>query len=383
MAITSFFALSVDYVDENGNTQSGPSAVAKLKAMQKEWTGYLDEEKIRSVIEKNVEINNTEEAKSQNVSQNNIAYGWKQGINEIRSLLNCSYATGFRDYDHYIADGLSLDVAGDFYDNRIKLLKDWLEDEAKDQFSAKEKEYLINQYESIATPFYYDYNKGWQQLFEFAPTIIMLTMIIVGFLVAGIFSNESAWKADAIFFSCTYGRNKAIISKIAAGFLIVTAIYAIAFGIFTGAVLLYLGADGANLPIQSSWTAWKCFYNITNIQKYLIIGIGGYIGCLFISLLAMYLSAKTKSAVLAAMVPVILIFIPSFISNIDSPIVNKIIGLLPDQLLQAGNALSYFNLYTIAGKVLGAVPILIVLYIVLSIILVPLLYRAYRHTQVS
>lgn len=383
MAITSFFALSVDYVDENGNTQSGPSAVAKLKAMQKEWTGYLDEEKIRSVIEKNVEINNTEEAKSQNVSQNNIAYGWKQGINEIRSLLNCSYATGFRDYDHYIADGLSLDVAGDFYDNRIKLLKNWLEGEAKDQFSAKEKEYLINQYENIETPFYYDYMKGWQQLFEFAPTIIMLTMIILGFLVAGIFANESAWKADAIFFSCTYGRNKAIISKIAAGFLIVTVVYIITFGVFTGIVLLYLGADGYNLPIQSNWTAWKCFYNITNIQKYLIIGIGGYIGCLFISFLSMYLSAKTKSAVLAAMVPVILIFIPSFISNIDSPIVNKIIGLLPDQLLQAGNALSYFNLYTIGGKVLGAVPILIVLYIVLSIVLVPLLYRAYRHAQVS
>lgn len=242
MAITSFFALSVDYVDENGNTQSGPSAVAKLKAMQKEWTGYLDEEKIRSVIEKNVEINNTEEAKSQNVSQNNIAYGWKQGINEIRSLLNCSYATGFRDYDYYIADGLSLDVAGDFYDNRIKLLKNWLEGEAKDQFSAKEKEYLINQYENIETPFYYDYMNGWQQLFEFAPTIIMLTMIILGFLVAGIFANESAWKADAIFFSCTYGRNKAIISKIAAGFLIVTVVYIITFGVFTGIVLLYLGA---------------------------------------------------------------------------------------------------------------------------------------------
>lgn len=99
----------------------------------------------------------------------------------------------------------------------------------------------------------------------------MLTMLILGYLVAGIFSNEFVWRSDAVLFSSFYGRNKAVTSKIKAGFCVVTAVYSAVFIIYTGIVLLYLGADGWNLPIQSSWISWKCFYNITNLQKYLFI----------------------------------------------------------------------------------------------------------------
>lgn len=383
MGITCFFATNVSYVDGEGNSRSGPAAVSKLRAAQKEWAGYLDEEKVREVIAENRRIQSTPEALSQNVTERNIAYGWKQGITGIRDLLNYSYAEGFREYDYYRADLLTEDDAVSFYENRTKLLREWLEGEAKDQYSEKEKAYLIRQYESLETPFYYDYMTGWQQLFELSPTIIMLTMLILGYLVAGIFSNEFTWKADAVFFSSVYGRNKAVSAKIKAGFWIVTGVYFASFLLYTGIVLLYLGADGWNLPVQVSWTAWKCFYNITNWQKYLLIGIGGYVGCLFISFLSMLISAKTRSTVLAVMTLVILIFIPSFLSSIDSPLVNKIIGLLPDQLLQMQTALGYFNLYSVGGRVVGGAPVILVLYAVLTIAILPVLYQIYRRLQIN
>lgn len=383
MGITCFFAMDVSYVDGEGISRSGPAAVSKLRAARKEWAGYLDEEKIREVIAENRRIQSTPEALSQNVDERNIAYGWKQGINDIRDLLNCSYATGFREHDYYRADSLTEDEAASFYENRIKLLREWLGSEAKDQYSGEEKAYLIRQYEKMETPLYYDYMTGWQQLFELSQTIIMLTMLILGYLVAGIFSNEFTWKADAVFFSSVHGRNKAVSSKIRAGFWIVTAVYFASFLLYTGIVLGYLGADGWNLPVQANWTAWKCFYNITNWQKYLFIAIGGYVGCLFISFLTMLISAKTRSTVLAVMTPVVLIFIPSFISNIDSPVVNKIIGLLPDQLLQIQMALGYFNLYSVGGMVVGEAPVILVLYTVLTIIIFPVLYQTYRRLQIK
>lgn len=383
MGITCFFATNVSYVDEQGNSQGGPTAVSRLRAAQKEWAGYLDEEKIREVIVENNRIQNTPEALSQNVTESNIAYGWQQGIMDIRDLLNCSYAAGFREHDYYRADSLTEADAPSFYENRIKLLREWLEGEAKDQYSETEKAYLIRQYEKMATPLYYDYMTGWRQLFELSPTIIMLTMLILGYLVAGVFSNEFTWKADAVFFSSVYGRNRAVSAKIGAGFWIVTGVYFASFLLYTGIVLLYLGADGWNLPVQVSWTAWKCFYNITNWQKYLLIGIGGYIGCLFIAFLTMLISARTRSTVLAVMTPVILIFIPSFISNIDSLLVNKIIGLLPDQLLQIQSALGYFNLYPVGGMIAGEVPVILVLYAVLSAAILPVLYQTYRRLQIS
>lgn len=383
IGLTCFFAADVSYVDENGVTQSGPAAVARLKAAQKEWAGPLDEEMLQKVIAENVRIRNTPEARSQNVTESNIAYSWGQGIGEIRNLLNCSYAKEFRDYDYYRADSLTEADAADFYENRVTLLKEWLANEAKDQFSEAEKAYLIRQYESFRAPMYYDYMAGWRQLFEFAPTAVMLIMLFLGYLVAGIFANEFIWRSDAIFFSSVYGRNKAILAKIKAGFWVVTVVYFAAFLIYTGAVLLYLGADGWQLAVQCSWGSWKCMYHITNWQKYLIILFGGYIGCLFISFLGMLVSAKTKSSVLAVMVPVVLIFVPSFIANINSSAVSKILALFPDQLLQAGEALDYFNLFTIGKTVFPGVMIILILYALLAAVLMPVVYRVYRRLQVN
>ena len=382
--ITCYFAMGISYTNENGETESSYGAAMKLRRMQKEWAGDLDEEKIRRVIAENLRISSTPEARSDNVRERNIAYGGGQGIMGIRELLNRSYATGFQEYDYYLADSLSEDDAADFYGNRVKLLKDWLlEEGTAELFSDEEREFLIQRYEEIKTPFYYDYMKGWTQWFEYAPTIVMIGMMVLGYLVAGIFSNEFAWKADSVFFSSEYGRNKAVRAKVWAGFLIVTGIYWTMMLVYSAFTLIYLGTDGWNCPIQADYSnGWKCFYNVTNLQEYLIVAVGGYVGCLFISFLCMLISAKTKSAVLAVMLPFVLIFLPSFLENItSSSVLNKILSLLPDRLLAVGKSMKYFDLLAVGGKVTGAIPVLFALYGVLAALLPPVIYREYRRRQ--
>lgn len=343
----------------------------------------LDEEKLRLVIEENRRINATPQAQSQSVRENDIAFGWKQGIQEIRWLLICAFADGFQSYDYYLPDRLEPDVAGEFYANRVRLLKEWLADDmARARLSDAEKAYLIRQYEALETPFYYDYMQGWVQLTMYFPTIIMIMMLILGYLVSGIFSNEFVWKADAIFFTADYGRDKAVAAKIKAGFVIVSVIYWTVIFLYTAIVLLYLGADGASCPVQADRSGWKCFYNITVWQEYLLVVAGGYIGCLFISSLVMLVSAKARSAVLAVMLPFVLIFLPSFLENINSPAVNKVLGLLPDRLLRVGAVIAWFDLYELGGRVIGAIPILLALYGILTILLLPVTYLGYRHTQI-
>ncbi len=208
LLLACFFAMDVSYVNKNGDTEHGFAAVSKLKEDRKQWSGALDEEKIRRVILENRRIRESPEAQADNIKKNDIAYSRGQGFQEIRELLNCSYADAFRDYDYFRADSLTEEDAPDFYTNRTRLLKEWLDGDAKDQFSDAEKEYLLEQYEQIGTPFYYDYMKGWTQLFEFAPTIITVTMLILGYLVGGIFSSEFRWRSDAIFFSSVNGGTK-------------------------------------------------------------------------------------------------------------------------------------------------------------------------------
>ncbi len=382
IGVTCYFAMGISWIDENGDTQSGPAAVARLQAARREWSGYLDETAIRRVIAENQRIESMPEAKSTVLRDSQITYGRKQGLMEIRDLLNQSYAAGFRDYDYYRVDSLTEDDAPDFYQNRVRLLEEWLTEEAADQFTEAEKAFLVEQYESLEPPLYVEYAVGWAQLFEYAPTVVMITMLVLGYLVAGIFSNEFIWKSDAVFYSSLHGRDKAVRAKLKAGFCLVTGIYFGAFLLYSVIVLGYLGAGGFDMAVQAC-DSWKCFYSITVWQKYLLIAVGGYIGCLFISFLSMLVSAGTRSAVAAVMLPFALIFLPSFLANIPSQAVQKIIGLLPDQLLQTGKSLNLFNLYSVFGRILGAVPILLVLYSLLTIILCPVIYRKYRRIQLG
>ena len=380
-AVVCWFSCSVSYVDETGVAKSGFLAVAKLRAQTKEWAGILDEDKIRQVIAENKRITQSAQYLSEDVTENNMAYHRTQAIRGIRDLLNSSYAEGFRSYDYYRANKLGEEDAPQFYGNRAALLGEWLRGEARDQFSEEEKTYLMERYESQETPFFYDYVEGWSRLFEYAPAIVMITMLILGYLVAGIFSCEFTWKSDAIFFSSIYGRNRATAAKLRAGFGIVTLVYFVVMLTYSAVTLLYLGADGWNCPIQI--IRWKSFYQLEVWQEYLLILTGGYIGCLFMSFLGMLVSAKTKSAVIAVTVPFVLIFLPSFLMNIDNPVINRVICLLPDQLLQIGTALGYFSLYSLGGRIVGAVPILIVLYTALAVVLMPVVYLVYGRRQVG
>lgn len=208
-----------------------------------------------------------------------------------------------------------------------------------------------------------------------------VTVLIAGFLVSGIFSSEFTLKADSIYFASQYGRNRGVQAKIAAGFILQSGIYWITILLYTGILLLILGAEGGSCAIQSGMDGWKSFYNITYFQEYLFTVLGGYIGSLFILSLAMLVSAKTRSAVLAVTIPFIVLFVPSFLSSVNP--LSGILGLLPDQLLQISYAIGSFNLYELGGKVTGAVPILFVLYLSLYAVMLPGMYQVYRKAEVK
>lgn len=384
--VTSWLAgPSVVWINEQGEEEHGFQAIEKLRTAKNAWAGVLDEEKLQAVILENQRIHATPEAQSEDYHQNNIAYSWKQGILDIRSLLNSAFADGFRSYNYYKADTLVPDQAKDFYSNRVKLLKEWLYDTTDDGYyrlNDAEKEYLIAKYENWETSIQYDYATGWDQALTYTTTITMLCALILGFLMAGIFSNEFKWHSDSIFFSTPYGRNQAVWAKIKAGFLLVTVAYWASILAFSLLTLSYLGFDGWNCPIQIF--RWKCFYNINCGQYYLLVLVGGYVGNLFTSFLVMWVSAKTRSSLFAVTIPYVIVFLPSFIPEfVNTTYVGKILSLLPDRLLDTGMSASYFDLLSFGKKVVGALPVCLLLYCVLTLVLIPAMYRTYRHKQIT
>lgn len=382
LCVVSYLAIaSVGYVDCNGDTITGSTAARTLKEEKNQWAGYITEDVLSKVIEENSMINGSEEYLSNDVKENNKAYAKKQGFSDLRDMI-CRAFCGFQEYDYYRADSVTKEEVGSIYNRRITNLIEWLNsDQKSSHYSEEKKQFLIEQYKELKTPFYYEYADGWEALLYYASTINMLLVLVTGFLVSGIFSDEIGLKADAIFFSAKLGRNKAIVAKIGAGFLVITCVYWVTMLLYSGIVLAVLGADGAECAIQIGLSGWKSFYNITYFQEYLLTMFGGYLGSLFILTLSMLVSAKTRSRVFAVTIPFILLFIPSFLSGIS--VLSEVLGLLPDQLLQMHTTVKLFNTYQFGNRVIGAVPIILITYTILYCFLLPALYRIYKKTEIK
>ena len=106
------------------------------------------------------------------------------------------------------------------------------------------------------------------------------------------------------------------------------------------------------------------------------------VGNLFFVFLTMWVSARTRSAVFASSVPFLLVFLPTFLDNLNNDTISKLLGLFPDKLLEIYQALRYFYVYDFGFTVKGALEILPVLYTVLTLALVPLMYRRFRKRAV-
>lgn len=369
--------LQVSYTDENGDSHTGPTAARDLRDAKNEWAGPIDQAMITRAIDVNQQIISSEDYNSTDIQRQNAAYHDTQGYATIRSLVAQTYG-GFNEYDYYRLDTLTPDETGQLYDLRVQNLKEWLA-RPDISFSSAEADFLVNQYEAMETPLYYEYNDGWDTLIYYAPTLVMFLLFVIIFLVSGIFPSEHRLKANAIFFSTKLGRGKAVRAKLLSGLVTTTVIYWVAIAVYTIVGLALLGAGGAFQLLK-----WKAFYNLTIGQAYALSVLGGYVGTLFLALLAMIVSALTRSQVVAVIVPYVLVLAANFANSLLSSweVLPQILGLLPDQLLQVAQVLDDFNLYTIFGHVTGSVPLLFVLYGALSLALLPLLYRVYRKSQV-
>ena len=372
------------WVNEQGEAETGLSAYRQLREAQNEWEGYLDEEHLESIIRELNRIAGTPEYQSDDYEQNDIAFHWRMGVEPVRTMLYRTFSPGLQNFNYYLAESLSPSVAGEFYSQRVELLRSYLYEEGNEEaatLSEREKEYLINQYEKLEDPIYYDYHRGWFQTLDGLSFIMLLGTLILGYLVSGIFSNEFKWKADSVYFTTYYGRNKAVASKINAGILLVSVLYWGGVLICTLFTLCYCGFDGGNCAIQFDY--YRSFYNLTYWETYLLYVISSYIGTLFMMFFCMWVSAKTRSAVFAVTIPFILIFVPNFFENSKlTYVLSGVLALLPDKLFSLVEHLKYFEVYDLGFTVVGAWPLLFVIYTILALVLVPVMYQEFRTKQI-
>ena len=375
----SFLAIrDVKYYRDGQPSLSGPLAAKQLREEQNKWKGTVTEDVIKRVIREKRKINSSKEPED-------TKFARSQGFQDITNLISVAFSEP-GEYDYYLCNSISPEKASRLYERRISRLKKEItkiEEGLEGSFSQKEREFLLRQYNNLETPLYYEYTEGWKALLDsqYLPTLMIITIVIIGFFVSGIFSDEFRIKADSIFFSSVFGKNRAILSKIEAGFLTITVTYWAAMLLFSAIILGFLGTGGAGCMIQINFSNWTCMYNITYFQDWLLSLSGGYIGNLFILTLAMLVSAKSRSAVIAITIPFTLSCVPMFLGRV--PVLKDIVSFFPDMLLRMNKFIGDFIFFEAFGQVHGIYSLLVPLYLLLFLAILPILYHGYKKMAVT
>ena len=373
------------YVYSDGSDVKGMKALTLLKTEKMKWNGQLTEAKIKKVIDENSAINNKPEyvgINDNDVKLSNMNYAEKQGFMDIKDLINRAYGE-FRSYDYYLIDSLKPLDAKNFYQNRINQLKTWLSSDDSYQLNEQEKNYLLHSAITLSTPFHYSYADGWQTVLEYSLLIMYALFFAICILMAPVFSIEYQTGVAAIILTSEQGKKRGVVLKLSAGLLSISVIYFFTILLTFGSTLLLYGTEGANCQIQAYSSYFRSFYHVTNLQALSLIILLGYIACIFLGCLAMYLSARLKSSFASIIIIVVLVIFPSIINQFLSTksFVGKFISLFPDQMLIGWRLLNTYTFYNIFGKVITPYHVLPFIYILLLILLLPLTYRSFQLHQ--
>lgn len=246
-------------------------------------------------------------------------------------------------------------------------------------FSNEQKEYWSSMADKVDTPLQYGYYEGWEVIIT-SFELLMFALLAICIVVAPVFSGEYQAGTDAVILSAKYGKTKLATAKVAASLLFGTVAFILHIAVACGLPLAAFGVDGWNLPLQIANTMIP--YPLTFLQTVLI-----NIGIIYLVLLAMVgltllLSAQMKSPyfVLAILVP--LLFLPMFLTpNGTTGLYNLTLFLLPYRA--AMPELSEYISYQFGGLVLDAFTVRTVLYVFLTVFMLPLARLGFKKHQVA
>ena len=126
LVVGSFLTIrDVKYVTEDGTTISGVAAAHYLKEERNKWAGDITENVLIDVIRENQAVQSSGGAQSENERMTDIAYAKTQGISDIKQMITLAFGS-FDDYDYYLADRVSADEVGEFYERRVESLREYL-----------------------------------------------------------------------------------------------------------------------------------------------------------------------------------------------------------------------------------------------------------------
>ncbi len=370
--ILGFMAVGrVRYTDTDGKQLTGISKVTagrRLAADQNRWRGELTLEKITNIAESYHEL--TQQYQGGDNIPDTVWGRTVQSYYEILYFASGMYTTD-SDAVWTNMDGLAAKDLAHIYD----VYADNMQNMAKEYGKTPEQEkFLKEQYKKIEVPVTYEAFDSWEIMIVQAQTCILILVVVIGFLAAGIFDEEFRSHAELVFFTTKYGRSKAVRGKIAAGIITTTIIYWAGIGILSLILFAIMGISGFNTPYQLENP--YSFYVMTQGQRYLLVVVCGYIACLLSASVTILATAKMHTVKVAVCLPFFMYIVLIFMERPLSKVTN-VVYFTTNILVNIDNHLKHPHIFQIGNVVFRQIPFVMVLYFLISIILLPFIYRSY------
>lgn len=273
-----------------------------------------------------------------------------------------------------------LDIAdgANFYQAIQKKLEACLNDTSR-SMTEIQKKYWSNMVGKVDTPLEYGYYEAWEVIIS-SFELLMFAILAICIVVAPVFSGEYQAGTDAVILSGKYGKTKLITAKIIAALIFGTLAFVLHIIVACGIPIMAFGTDGWNLPVQIANTTIP--YPFTFLETTLLNVSIVYLVLLAMIGLTLLLSSKMKSPYLVLTVLVPVLFIPMFLSpNGTTGVYNLTLFLLPycATMPELGKYISY----QLGNVVLDVFSVRAILYVVLTVTMLPLAGLGFKKHQVS
>lgn len=254
-----------------------------------------------------------------------------------------NYSPAFNYDPSCILDVSNQDI-NDFYKIRLnkidQLMGNRINSNNVESFS-KERNEILEEASKMQEPIKYSYAEGFKLAGDGIGIVTRVIIIIVGIVIAPLFSEDKQTKMNEIILSTKLGRNKLTFYRILTALLTTTIIYILGVIIFSIIIFSIFGIKGGNLYIQSGAGYWFSPYNITYLQQFIINIVIGYIACILMAFITMFITTFAKKVIYGVSFVSMFILAMMYFGVANNYYLDYyLLNFLP------WNLVNYFNMYT-------------------------------------
>lgn len=356
------FGSSDDYTSAFGNNFDGYDMIRKSQEYSLMFGGELTDQSLQKMVGDYQDIGAAGVDRKLEKTDMHIINSWL-GTLYPELLDTGSYKT--------MMNYVELEKLTGFYERRQNIIEDFLENNGQ---NGDEKEYLLQINAKVKEPFRYEWTEGWSNLLgSIVPDMGIVMALFLAIVLASLFAGEWYNNTSSLLLTTKNGWKKIAFAKIGVGLSFTAEFFAI---LTTGNLvsqIFFLGTAGWDMPIQTIKLIAIAPMNMLQAEIYeyafVFLGVIGFAG------VVMFISAKTRSNVLALLFSLAVVYGPMMIAEYLPYGVQKALDLIP--LVGSGADIFRTNTFCVFGKYVWSPYLLIAVPVLVGVLCLPFAVKSW------